>query len=258
MWDETGSTAADEIVLEQKTGDVTAKGNVASSRVPDKKAAQGGMLSGDEPVQARAPLMVATDNHRKVRYEGGALVWQGASRISAERVTIDRDQGRLEAAGNVVSQFPDAAQGGVGRKSNAFTVVRAPELVYSDKGKVAHYRGGVSMERPTMQVRSRELRAFFREEKSPQKTETKLDRMLAEGRVEVVDKALDRVRRGSAERGEYFLEEEKMALTGGDPVLEDSRRGTTRGAVLTWFARQDRLIVDNTGGGPAVTRSLKP
>ena len=257
MWDETGSTSADEIAVDQKTGDLAAKGNVASSRVPDRKAAQGGMLSGDEPVQARAPLMWVSDDNRKVRYEGGALLWQGASRIGAERISIDRAAGRLGASGNVVSQFPDAAQGGPKAKSNAFTVVRAQEMEYLDKTKIAWYRGGATLERANMTVRSRELRAFFREEKSAQKTETKLDRMLAEGRVEVVDKVPNRVRRGSAERGEYFLGEEKMVLSGGNPALEDSQRGVTRGAVITWFARQDRLFVDNTGGGPAVTRSLK-
>jgi hypothetical protein len=34
----------------------------------------------------------------------------------------------------------------------------------------------------------------------------------------------------------------------------DAQRGTTRGAVITWYGRQDRMLVDNEGGGPAVSR----
>jgi len=38
MWDETGSTSADRIVLEQQSGDMVALGNVASTRLPDRSA----------------------------------------------------------------------------------------------------------------------------------------------------------------------------------------------------------------------------
>lgn len=257
MWDDTGSTSADEIELQQKTGDLAAKGNVASTRLPDKKpaATSSGMISSGEPMQARAPVMFATDNNKKIRYEGGAVLWQGANRINADKVLIDREQGRLEANGKVVTQFPDSSQ--KGSPSKAFTTVRSTDLVYSDKNKVAVYTGGVTMERPNLVVKSHELRAFFRDEKSSQGTETKLDRMLAEGKVDILQRTADRTVRGEAERGDYYLDDEKMVLTGGNPVLIDSKKGTARGALLTWFARQDRLIVDNTGSGPAVSRTQR-
>jgi lipopolysaccharide export system protein LptA len=113
------------------------------------------------------------------------------------------------------------------------------------------------MERPNLVVRSRELRAYFREEKSSQGSETKLDRMLAEGKVDILQRTPERTVHGEAERGDYYLDDEKMVLSGGNPVLADSKKGTARGAVLTWMARQDRLIVDNTGSGPAVSRTQR-
>jgi lipopolysaccharide export system protein LptA len=255
MWDDTGSTSADTIEMQQKTGDMTAKGSVASTRLPDKKPTTNpnGMLSASDPMQARAPVMFASDNNRKIRYEGGAVLWQGASRINAEKVFIDRENGLLEADGKVVTNFPDSSQAGA--KSNLFTVVRASHLVYSDKDKVAVYTGGVTMERPNLTVTSREMRAYFREEKSQTGTESKLDRLLAEGTVDVSQRSPDRTRKGQGERGDYYLDDEKMVLSGGNPVMVDSKRGSARGAILTWFARQDRLIVDNTGSGPAVSRT---
>ena len=48
-----------------------------------------------------------------------------------------------------------------------------------------------------------------------------------------------------------------MVLNGGNPVVTDSKRGTTRGAEIIWYSRQDKLTVDNTGGGPAVSRIKK-
>ena len=256
VWDETGSTTADEIELRQKSGEMTAKGNVASTRLPDQKPSpnQSGMISSSEPMQARAPVMITSNNNKRIRYEGGALLWQGASRINGDTVTIDRDESILEAHGRVVTQFPDSAQQGAQGKSNVFTVIRSTDLTYSDKDKVALYTGGVTLERPNTEVKSKQLRAYFREEKTPTSKESKLDRLLAEGAVDVMQRTPDRTRHGQAESGDYLLEEEKMVLSGGNPIFNDSRKGVTRGAVLTWFSRQDRLIVDNTGSGPAVTR----
>ncbi len=40
MWDATGSTSADHIRMDQRTGDFTAEGSVNSSRLPDKNPAE--------------------------------------------------------------------------------------------------------------------------------------------------------------------------------------------------------------------------
>ena len=60
FWDPTGATAADRIHLKQKAGEVEAVGNVASTRQPEKKKTKdGGMLAGDDPIQARAGYMIS-------------------------------------------------------------------------------------------------------------------------------------------------------------------------------------------------------
>ncbi len=63
VWDPTGSADADKIVLDQKTGDVSAEGKVSSTRMPDKSkksSDNGGMLDDDEPLHARAAKMRST------------------------------------------------------------------------------------------------------------------------------------------------------------------------------------------------------
>jgi lipopolysaccharide export system protein LptA len=261
VWDATGSTSGDRIVLNQKSGDFTAEGKVASTRQPEKKkeakpaggAASPGMLSGDSPLQARAQKMTSTDNNRKIAYEGGAVLWQGANRIEAQRVDIDRANEGLHARGSVVSNFldnpPVSADAGKKKAQPLLTVVKAPELVYTGKDKMAYYTGGVLLERPGMEVRSAELRAFLKEDKD----ETTLERAIADGNVRILEKAVDRTRTGTGEHGEYYVADNKLILTGGSPLLVDSLRGSTRGKELTYFANNDRLLVDGAGQ-PAVSR----
>ncbi len=106
VWDNTGSAAGDHITLYQKTGDYAVDGHVATTRLPDEKG-NPGMLSTTEIMQARAQHMTSAQNNQKLHYEGNAVAWQGANRVEADRLEIDRAHHILEAHGKVVSQFID-------------------------------------------------------------------------------------------------------------------------------------------------------
>jgi lipopolysaccharide export system protein LptA len=116
----------------------------------------------------------------------------------------------------------------------------------------------VTLDRKTLRITSKQLKAWFASVPKPGGGEDmQLDYMYADGAVTVDEKRAGRTRNGSAEHGEYYLKEERMVLSGGSPVVTDSKSGTSRGAVITWLAGEDRLVVDNTGAGPAVSRVNK-
>lgn len=258
VWDKTGSTAAQQIVLDQKSGDVTAEGNVASTRLPEKKkeGAEAGLLSSEEPTHARARKMLATDDNLHIRYEGAAVLWQESNRLTADVIEIDREQGSVAAHGNVVSQFLDKQkqdQDSRNKKTreSVLTVVRAPELLYTDENKQAFYQGGVLLDRPGMKVRSQQLRAFLRED---DKANSSLEKAFADGQVSIVQAARGRSKTGTSEHAEYYVDRDEVILEGGRPQLVDSVRGTTRGQKLTWFSSDDRLLVNGVETAPAVSK----
>ncbi|HEY3443107.1 MAG TPA: LPS export ABC transporter periplasmic protein LptC [Paludibaculum sp.] len=258
MWDETGSTSADKIVMEQQSGDMVALGHVSSTRMPDKKQSSDGMLSASEPLQAKADRMAATEKNQKIRYEGNAMLWQSASSLKAKTIVIDRTTQVLEATGEVVNQLPDQTSDETKKKRNAFTIVKAQSLMYTDKTQMAHYTGGTTLDRQGLNVRAAEMRAWFvKEPKKGGGEETKLDRMFSDGDVKIAERSPERTRDGSAEHSEYYLADERMVMNGGNPVVTDSKRGTSRGAEIVWYSRQDKLTVDNSGSGPAVSRIKK-
>ncbi|MEQ1886304.1 MAG: LptA/OstA family protein [Bryobacteraceae bacterium] len=248
VWDPTGSTAADTVVLNQKTGDFTADGHVATTRQPDRKPT--GMLSGGDVMQGRAQRMTATDNNQKIRYEGSAVVWQGPNRVEGDRIDIDRGKQTFEAHGKVTSQLADKSKEAKAKSvASVFTVVRAPDLVYTGTEKIAHYRGGVSMTRPGLTVTGREIKAFMKDVDG----DTVLEKALADGAVKIVSNAEKRTRVGTSEHAEYYAGEEKVILEGGDPLFVDSVKGQTRGKQLTWFSNSDRLLVNGAESRPADT-----
>src|SRR5260370_15783605 len=81
--------------------------------MPDKKKDDtSGMLNQDEPLHGIAKKMSSTENNTKVRYEGNVVLWQGANRLTADVVDIDRDDNILKAHGHVVSQLMEKEKKG--------------------------------------------------------------------------------------------------------------------------------------------------
>jgi lipopolysaccharide export system protein LptA len=294
--DSHGSADADKILMDQNSGDFTAEGNVTSTHMPDKKDkttgdtpdksagkskskdqslakstdktkdkdsgkqdSGGGMLDENEPLHARAKKMISTDNNNQVRYEGNAVLWQGANRLEGDVVEIDRYDGSLKAHGHVISQLLDKAKDdddstekdpkkpATTPPQRVFIIVKAPELSYDDNQRIAEYTGGATLQRSNMDVKAKEIRAFLRNDSN----DSSLDRAIADGQVLIHSPAPGRIRDGTSDHVEYFVDQDKVVLTGGRPKFVDSLRGTTQGEKLTWFSKDDRLLVDGVEAQPA-------
>lgn len=258
VWDAQGATSADRIVMDQKTEDFVAEGSVTSSRLPDRKGSGTAMLSNDEPLQAKAARMSSFDRQSRILYEGNAVLWQGGSRLEAGRIEIDRKNSTLKAGGKVLSQLLDQQKEKQPKAKAApvFTLIQAPSMVYSDKDRVAHYTGGVSLRRAEMDVKAQEIKAYLKEQNKEKQSdgESSLDHATAHGGVVILETAQGRVRRGVSGYAEYYVNEQKVVLEQGDPVFEDSLKGTTRGQRLIYYANEDRLLVNGVPAQPAMSK----
>jgi lipopolysaccharide export system protein LptA len=55
---------------------------------------------------------------------------------------------------------------------------------------------------------------------------------------------------GTGEHGEYYTDDGKIVLNGGNPQLKDTLRGDTKGEQLVYFTDDDRLIVSGAPKNP--------
>jgi lipopolysaccharide export system protein LptA len=288
IWDATGATSADRILVDQKSGDFAAEGHVSSSRLPDQKTSPSGMLAGDEMVEAMADRMTSANHNHLLHYEGHVVMWQGADRIAAARTDVDRDKRMVSAAGNVITEFREKKDEDKNGTANAaatpspdsqaptpiFVIVRAASLIYTDQDRLAHYSGGVVLNRPGLQVKADELRAILAEQNPPEKKDEKkdakdakkepgddepsrLEKAYADGHAEIVQDAPDRTRTGTADHAEYYTDNERIVLRGGKPQMLDSKKGYTRGAELTYFVNDDRLMVSGSPKQRAMSHLLR-
>jgi len=291
VWDSTGGTSADVIRIDQKTGDFAANGHVTSSRQPDKKNSPSGMLAGDQPVESMADHMTAANHNHLLHYEGHVVMWQGGDRLTADRTDIDRDKRTLSVAGSVVTQFLEKKQNGgetaeaskdeaasrqrtdpvtssaksqpaepKSAPATSFVMVKAANMVYTDQDRLAHYTGAVALNRPGLQVKADDLRAILAESKKDTKKESddegesRIEKAYADGHVEIVQAAPDRTRTGTSDHAEYYTDNERIILRGGQPQMVDSKKGYARGAELTYFVNDDRLLVSGSAQQRATSR----
>jgi lipopolysaccharide export system protein LptA len=258
--DASGTTSGDNIRLDQMTGDFDAKGHVATTRLPEENKSESTMLDKGEPTLGTADHVTSANRNHLIHYAGNAVLWQTSNRIQADRIDVDRDKKSIVADGKVVTQFEDKPKAEATPPVAAkpaqlvqytpakpapvnFTIVKSQHMVYTDPDRLATYTGGVDFWRATMTVKSASLKSYLNEQDSD--ADSRINHAFADGKVEVVQVAPDRRRLGNSEHAEYYTDEGKVILSGGEPKLNDSKTGNdTRGDKLTWFTDDDRLIVE--------------
>ena len=75
------------------------------------------------------------------------------------------------------------------------------------------------MNRPNLQVKAREIRAFLADSGA----DSRLEKAFADGAVQIVQTLPDVTRTGTAEHSEYYTGEQKVILQGGDAEVADSK-----------------------------------
>ena len=272
VWDATGSTAADRIRLDQRTGDFVAEGNVTSSRMPEQDQKKNSeMLSGDDPLQATARKMDSRNHNRQIHYEGGVHMWQGANRIQADVVDVDRnldaEKRSLVADGHVLTNLwdepkddkakDDKAKGAKAKKAAnpVLTEVHAAHMVYTETNRLTHYTGGVLLSHPGLRVKGQELRAFLSESGA----DSRLDKAYADGAVEIFSTSKDRTRTGTGDHAEYYTADQKVILRGSrvrmvEKLFDRPQPSTTEGKEATYFANDDRLLMTGEQEKPGNSR----
>jgi lipopolysaccharide export system protein LptA len=214
-------------------------------------------------------------------------MWQGDSVLEANQIELFRDEKRVDAKGDVVAVFPQAASSmpagpvqtssaqlgstqlgsahrGPVQPGTSVTLwkVRAPMLRYwNDLGR-AHLEDGVFAESSDQSLKSRTLDLFLSPatplpvgsaaaKGTPIATGGRqLTRELALGNV-IVHQA---DRRGSAERADYTAADEKFVLSGGEPTLTDAENDTTTGRSLTFYRASDTIFIDSSTGSRTLTK----
>lgn len=250
--EETGlTTTAETIRLNRRTGDATAQGEVKTTYSELKAQPNGALLATADPVHVTAKEMTARRSTGIAHYTGDARLWQGANIVQAPIIEFDRQHRTIVAlpgTGRVSTVFVQQAKNGKVTPVN----VTAERLDYTDAERRVHFQGGVVMRGADATVTADRVDVFLRSRSQGTSTvaPSELDHIVAEGHVLIQEPN----RRAQGDRLVYTAAEQKFVLSGGSPSIFDAEHGTTTGDSLTFFSRDDRVLVEGKTS-PTVTQT---
>jgi lipopolysaccharide export system protein LptA len=278
------ATTANTIRINRATGEALAEGDVKSTYSDLKEQPNGALLASSSPIHVTARTMTAHHTPGTAAYSGNVRLWQDANVIEAPLIQFDRDRRFVTAQGTTTQpvetilvqaekdQSKEVPKGTADRartseenlQSNTGksaqnlksspVAITAEKLTYADSERKIHYEGGVMAKGAdfTASAKTTDAYMFPRAQTSMNQSVAspgQLDRMVAEGNVVIQQPN----RRADGQKLVYTATDDKFVLTGGPPSIFDAEQGKITGVSLTFFRRDDRVLVEGEASTPVVT-----
>jgi len=281
------ATTAKTIRINRATGDALAEGDVKTTYSELKEQPDGALLASSSPIHVTARSMTAHNTPGAAFYSGNARLWQDANIIEAPSIQFDRDrrfvmaQGtraqpvqtilvqaekaqtekvQLEKSGAGKGQEDGKGRGTAGKAprlgESSPIAITATKLTYADSERKVHYEGGVLAKSAEFTASAKTLDAFLLSRSQTSGNQSfagpgRLDRMVAQEDVVIQQPN----RRAEGQKLVYTAAEDKFVLTGGPPCIFDAEQGKITGGSLTFFRRDDRVLVEGETSTPVVTQT---
>jgi lipopolysaccharide export system protein LptA len=276
------TTTANAIRINRATGEALAEGDVKSTYSDLKEQPDGALLASSSPIHVTARSMNTRSTPGMATYSGNARLWQDANIIEAPTIQFDRDRRFVTAQGTaaqpvqtilVQAQKPGAETGkmpavGGEQKSEKLgplgasspVAITAATLTYADSERRVHYEGGVLAKGVDFSASAQTMDVYLlpRHEIAGQAQghlsfagPGQLDRMVAQGDLVIRQPN----RRAEGQKLVYTAADDKFVLTGGPPSIFDAEHGKITGVSLTFYRRDDRVLVEGEAGSPVVTQT---
>ena len=247
--------SAQKLRINRRTGDAFAEGEVKTTYSELKQEPNGALLATADPVHVTAKSVTAQRQSGVARYSGGARLWQGPNIVQAPTIEFDRTHRGIVAQGTgaqpVSSVFVQTDKAG----KTTPVVVTAARLEYVDADRRAHYTGGVTAKGADVTITADHIDVILQASGKPSTGAptgpSQLNQIVAEGHV--VIQQTDR--RATGEKLVYTAADSKFVLTGGPPTISDAERGSIRGDSLTFYTRDDRVLVESKDSSRTVTHT---
>ncbi|HEY3928229.1 MAG TPA: LPS export ABC transporter periplasmic protein LptC [Candidatus Koribacter sp.] len=249
---------ASAVSINRRTGEAVGDGDVKTTYSDLKPQPNGAMLASSDPIHVTAKHMVAHRSSGIALYTGGSRLWQAANIVQAPTIEFDRDNRSLIAQGSAnQSGFPVTSVFVQKDKTGKLSPVNiaSHKLTYVDSERRARYDGGIVAHSTDGTLTASSADIYLKQSGAAtnvaQPTPSQLDRIVCTGNVVISQPG----RRGSGDQLTYFGDEAKYVLTGGNPQIYDAEHGTVRGATLTFFSNDDRVLVEGSKAAPTVTHT---
>ena len=253
------TTTARSMRMNRATGEAYADGNVKSTYSELKAQPDGALLASSSPIHVTSRNMVTHHDPGIATYTGNARLWQDANVVEAPSIEFDRDRRSVvatSAAGRLVSTA--LIQKDKDGKETPVAIT-SQRLTYTDLERKAHFEGNVVVKSQDATMTGKQVDVYMEprgasatvQNSSQPGGATQLQKIIADGQIVIVQPT----RRAEGDHLVYTAADDKFVLTGTAPSIFDAERGKVRGDSLTFYKRDDRVLVEGDTKSPTVTQT---
>jgi LPS export ABC transporter protein LptC len=246
VWDSRARTRAQEIDSDTRNDISYGRGKTATTYYSQEQT------NGATPFsKIKSPVYVVADRaeFRHVEgiavYTGGARAWQDDNFVRADKLTLYRENKRMDGDGRVQSALYQARRKSQGGGAEVVPVFATSDRIsYSDTDRLLHYEGNVDIKQSTDRITGAVADVYLlKESNEVEKTVAQRDVVLTQPG-----------RRGTGSWAQYTAADETVILKGNPARVEDTEQGTTEGGRLTVYLRDSRVVADDSRGAQSPGR----
>ena len=175
-------------------------------------------------------------------YTGNARSWQDDNFVRGDKLTIYINEKKMDANGRVQSAVYSARR----RDASAAVPIfaSADSMFYSNQNRLIHYESNVDIRQGSDRITSGVADVYL------VKDSNEMEKTVAQRNVVLTQPS----RKGIGDSVEYTTANEVAILKGNPARVEDSEKGSTEGARLTVYMRDDRVVADDPRGAQSPGR----
>jgi lipopolysaccharide export system protein LptA len=239
-WDSKARTQADEIDYDQQKDETYARGDVRTTYYSRETTNDSTPFKNTKsPIFITAERADARNKEGVTVYTNHARGWQDDNFVKADRIELRQTDKRMVATGNVESTlYSVKGEQAGGKREMVPGFASAERMTYSDADRLIHYDGNVKARQGTDRIEASFIDVYL------QKETNEVDRMMAEGNVALTQPG----RRGTGDKLTYTSADGRAVLSGIAARVVVREYGSTMGAQLTFYSRDDKIFVDNQQG----------
>jgi lipopolysaccharide export system protein LptA len=252
------TTTAQTMRINRATGEAFAEGDVKSTYSSLQPQPDGALLASSDPIHVTARSVTTHRSPAVATYTGDARLWQRANVIEAPTIEFNREQRTVVARAEGQQRVSTAFVQSDAQRKQTPVAITSEHLSYADKDRKARFEGHVVVKSADVTVTANQIDAYLRSRgtaagsPNPERDQpSQLERIVADGNVQIVEAQ----RRAQGNHLVYTASEEKFVLTGGPPSIFDAEHGKVTGSSLTFYKRDDRVLVEGEAGSPTTTQT---
>jgi len=247
------TTTAHSMRFNRDSGEALAEGSVKTTYNDLKSDPSGALLASSSPIHVTADSMGVHGMTAVAQYSGNVRLWQDANVVEAPFLDFDRDRRSMIATGT--SERPVSTVLTQTNKDDGEATpvsITSSRLTYTDNERRAHFDKNVVAHGGDMTITASQIDAFLQARGASGNPLTgRLEKIVASGNVIITQPT----RHAVGNQLVYTAAEDKFVLSGGPPSIFDAEHGKITGVSLTFFRRDDRVLVEGNNKFPTVTQT---